>query len=135
MNDLFEVWCEKLELVLLTRFQPARLGAGGSLCKSRDERHGRGNSVIALTPHFPQIGDLPVDKALGIGLGPVQKSRDTRGRQQSVILGFEGSELFSANIRASARHHHRRVPTQERQSSAKRVQASKFLLELLVRGG
>jgi hypothetical protein len=45
-----------------------------------------------------------------------------------MVLGLEGGQLFAAHIRAAARHHHRRVPTQQRQCAAKRVQAAKFLL-------
>jgi hypothetical protein len=52
-----------------------------------------------------------------------------------VVLGFQRRQLFAANIRAAARHHHRGIPAQQRQRAAKRMQAAKLLFQLFVRRG
>src|SRR5690606_41532338 len=51
-----------------------------------------------------------------------------------MALRLERRELLAAKLRASARHHHGGIPPQHGSRGAKRMQASEFLLELLIRG-
>ena len=50
-----------------------------------------------------------------------------------MMFGLERGDLFAAHVSTATRHHHRRIPAQQRQRAAKRVQAAKLLLQLLVR--
>ncbi len=99
------------------------------------EAHGRGDRVVALPAHLAQVRDLPVGEDLDIGLRPVQQTGDARRGEQSVVLGLERGELFAANVRATTRHHHRGIPSQQRKGAAKGMESLELLLELLVRGG
>ena len=91
--------------------------------------------MVALAAHLAQVRDLPVGEALGIGLRPVQEPGDARRGEQSVVFGLERGELLAANVRATARHHHRGVPAQQRKRAAEGMQALELLLELFVGRG
>jgi hypothetical protein len=49
------------------------------------------------------------------------------------MLSLERSELFTANVSAATRHHHRGIPSQERKSTAEGVKPFELLFELLIR--
>jgi hypothetical protein len=91
--------------------------------------------MIALATHLAQIGELPIGQPLRIRLRTIEEARDARRGQKSVVLGLERGALLTAQVGARARHHHRRVPAQERQSAAKSVQAFELLFELFVGRG
>ena len=132
--DLFEVRSEVLELAGLACLQPLGLGLGGGLCQSRYQRNRGRDGEISLAAHLAHVRDLPVFESVGIRLGPVEQPRDARRRDQRVVFGFERGELLATNVRAAARHHHRRIPAQDRHGATEGVQAFPFLLELFVRG-
>ncbi len=67
--------------------------------------------MVTLAAHLSEIGNLPVRETLRVCLRSVQESSDTRSGQEAVVFGFECGELFTANVRASARHHHGGIPT------------------------
>src|ERR1700726_2815205 len=91
--------------------------------------------MVALPAHLVQVRDLPVGQTLGVRLSPVQEPGDARRREQRVMFGFQRRELLAANVGATARHHHRRVPTQQRESTAESMQPLELLFELLVGRG
>ena len=134
VDDFFEVRREIFELAGLARVQPFRLGLGRGLRQARHQRHRRRDREVALTAHLAQVGDLPVLEAAGVGLGAIEQARDLRRGDQRVVFGLQRRELLAANIGAAARHHHRRVPTQDRHGATEGMQAFPFLLELFVRG-
>src|SRR5256885_3638647 len=51
------------------------------------------------------------------------------------VLGLQRRELLAAHVGAAARHHDRRVPAQQRQSTAEGMKAPELLFELLVGRG
>src|SRR5512134_25106 len=51
-----------------------------------------------------------------------------------MAFGLECRQLLTTHIGTAARHHDGRVPAQDARRTAKRVEPSKFLLELLVWG-
>ncbi len=110
-------------------------GAGAGLREARDERRWGGDRVVALAAHLAKVCDLPVREALAVGLSAIQKSGDTGSSEQRVVLGLERGELVSTNIRASARHHHCGIPSEQGQRTAERVETAELLLELFVRRG
>ena len=132
MQHFLEVRREQREVVAAPRGDPFHLGRRGRAREARDERHRRRDRMIALAAHFTQVRELPVAAALGIGLGPVEQPADPGRGQQRVVLGLERRELLAADLRAALRHHHRRVPAQQRERPAERVEALPFLLELLI---
>ncbi len=89
--------------------------------------------MITLAAHFAQIGELPVLEPLRVRLRAIEEARHSRCRQKSVVFSFERSQLLAPNIGTATRHHHRRVPAQERQRAAEGVQAPEFLFQLLIR--
>ena len=89
--------------------------------------------MVALTTHLAKIGDLPVDQALAVRLGAIQKTGDSRSRQQRVMLGFERRELFASDVCTATRHHDRGIPSQERKRSAEGMKTFELLFELLIR--
>ena len=88
--------------------------------------------MIALAAHLAQVGELPVGKALGVRLRAIEEPRDARRGQKGVVFGFKRGALFTAQVGAATRHHHRGVPAQERERTAKSVQALELLFELFV---
>jgi hypothetical protein len=70
--------------------------------------------VISLSSHLTQIRDLPVRENLAIGLRAIQKAGHAGSGKESVVLGFESSQLLAAHIGATTRHHHGGIPSQER---------------------
>ena len=60
MHHLFQVRRQDLEVVGLARLDPEHLGASGGLGQARDQRGWRGNGMVALAAHFPQVGHLPI---------------------------------------------------------------------------
>ncbi len=134
-QHLFEMRRKYPEVVLLPRFDPAHLGDRGDARQARDERRGRGDGVIALPAHGAQVGHLPVLERRLRRLCPVEQARDLGCGEQRVLLDLDGGELLAAHIGAAARHHYRRVPTQQRQRAAKSVQTLPLLFELSVRRG
>jgi hypothetical protein len=89
--------------------------------------------VVALPAHLAKVCDLPVDETLAIGLGSVEQAGDARRREQSVVLGLERGELFTSNVGAATRHHHRSIPSQEREGAAEGIKPFELLFELLIR--
>src|SRR5262245_9996289 len=124
---------EVLELAGLARLQPLRFGLRGRLGEARHQGHGGRDGEVALPAHLAQVRDLPVLESREAGLRAIQQARDLRSSDQCVVFGFECGELFTANVRAAARHHHRGVPSQDGHGSSECVQAFPFLLKLLVR--
>src|SRR5256885_14181287 len=134
-TTLFRSRRERFEFALGARLEPARFGARGGLGEARHERDRGGDGMVALPAHLVQVGDLPVGEPLGVRLSAVQEPRNARRREQRVVLGLQRRELLAANVGATARHHHRRVPAQQRQSTAEGMQALELLFELLVGRG
>jgi hypothetical protein len=134
VHDLFQVRREVLELAGLARLQPFHLGLRRRLGQARNQRHRCGDGEIALATHLAQVGDLPVLESAGTGLRTVEQPGDFRCRDQCVVFGLERGELFTANIGAAARHHHRGIPAKDGHGSPEGMQAFPFLLELLVGG-
>jgi len=89
--------------------------------------------VVTLPTHLAEIGDLPVNETLAVGLGTIQQTSDSRSGQQRVMLGLERRKLFASDVRATARHHHGRIPSEERKGSPECVKAFELLFELFVR--
>jgi hypothetical protein len=89
--------------------------------------------MVALAAHFPQIRARPILQLGGSRLGALDQPRHLRRREQGMVLGFERRKLLAAHIGAAARHHHRCVPSQQRQSAAKGMEAAKLLFQLFVR--
>ena len=89
--------------------------------------------MVTLTTHFAKIGHLPIDQALAVRLGAIEKARDSRGGEQCVMLGFERRELFASDVGTATRHHHRGIPSQERKCSAEGMKPFELLFELLIR--
>ena len=88
--------------------------------------------MIALPTHLAQIGELPISQPLRVRLRTVKETRDARRGQKSVVLGLERGALLTAQVGARARHHYRRVPAQQRQGTAKSVEAFELLFKLFV---
>ena len=80
-----------------------------------------------------QVGDLPILEGRHTRLCALDEARDLGCRQQYVVLGLQCRELLPAYIGATARHHHRRVPTQHGQRAANGMKTPKFLFQLLIR--
>ena len=135
MHHLLEVRREQLELPLGTCLEPVRLGAGGGLGQAGNQADRRRDGMVALPAHLPKIRDLPVGESLGVGLRPIEQPRDARRSEQRVVLGLERGKLLAANVGTAPRHHHRRIPAQQRQRSTEGVEALELLLELFVRRG
>ncbi len=133
-QHLLEVRREQRIVVVAARGQPLALGDRRGARQPRDQRHGRGNGVIALAAHLAQVRDLPVLEPAQIRLRTIEQPRDLGRGQQRVVLGLERRDLFTTQFRAAARHHDRRVPAQQRQCATEGMQPAPFLLELLVRG-
>jgi hypothetical protein len=133
MDDFLEMRREQLELALLARFEPTSFRAGGRFRETRNQGDRCRDCVVTLTTHFSKIGNLPVDEALTVGLGTIQEARYARCGEKSVMLCLERGELFAANVRAASRHHHRGVPSEERERSPEGVKAFELLFELFVR--
>jgi len=89
--------------------------------------------MVTLATHLAKIGDLPIDETLAVGLGAIQQASDSGSGEQRVVLGLERRELFAPDIRASARHHHGRIPSEKRKRSAECVKTFELLFELLIR--
>jgi hypothetical protein len=132
MHDLLEVGRKQLEVVGLARLDPEHLGTGRRLREARDQRRRRRDRMIALTAHLAQVRERPVVELRGGRLGALEQPCDLRGRQQCVVFRLQRGELLAAHVRAAARHHHCRVPAQQRQRAAEGVQAAEFLFQLLV---
>ena len=90
--------------------------------------------MIALPSHLTKIGELPVLEALTIRLSAVQQPRDARGREQCVVLRLQCRQLLAANVCASARHHHGRIPPKDGHGATEGMETFPFLFELFVRG-
>ncbi len=133
LDHLGQMRRQHLEVTLLARLQPLGLGAGDGAREARDQRWRRRDRMIPLAAHLAQVGDLPVLQVLPARLGTIDQPRHARRAQQGVAFGLECRQLFAAHIRAGARHGDGRVPAQQRQRAAKRMQPAEFLLELLVR--
>ncbi len=110
MHDFLKMRREDVEPPLLTGFEPVSFSSGSGLGEAGYQGHRSRDRVVALATHLAKVRDLPILKPLRVGLCAVEQTRDSRRRKQSVVLGLERSELFSANVRASARHHHRCIP-------------------------
>ena len=123
---------EEREIIFLPGLEPARFGKRGGPRKARDEQQGHRDRVVALASHFTQIGQLPVLELCSVGLRTLYQARDFWGRKQCMAFGFERRQLLAPHIGTPARHHDGRVPAQDARRAAKRVEPSKFLLELLV---
>ena len=135
VDHFLQVRRERLELALGAGLEPARFGARSGFGEARHERNRGGDRMVALAAHLVQVRDLPVGEPLGVRLSAVQEPRDARRREQRVVFGLQRRELLAANVGATARHHHRRVPAQQRQSTAEGMQALELLFELLVGRG
>jgi hypothetical protein len=89
--------------------------------------------VVALATHLAKIRNLPIDEALAVRLGAVEKSSDSRRGQQRMMLGLERCELFTSDVCAATRHHDRGIPSEERKRSTEGMKAFELLFELLIR--
>ena len=102
------------EIIGLAGLDPEDFGPRRGLGEARDQRRWRRDGVVALAAHLAQIGERPVLELGGARLGPLQEPRHLGGGEQSMSLGLERRQLVAANVRAAARHHHRRIPAQQR---------------------
>jgi hypothetical protein len=132
MRHLLQVWRQHLEVVGLARLDPEDFRARRRFGQARDQRRRRCDGMIALPAHFAQIRARPIIELHGAGLGPLQQPRHLRSRKQGVVFGLERRQLLAAHVGAAAWHHHRRIPSQQRQCAAKCVQSAKFLFKLFV---
>ena len=123
---------QQLEVIGLLGLDPKHLGARGSLCETRDQRRRSRDGVIALAAHLVQIGERPILQLRRARLRALQQARNLGCGEQGVVLGLERRQLLAAHVGAAARHHHRSVPAQQGERAAKRMQAAKFLFQLLV---
>jgi hypothetical protein len=135
VKDFLEMRSEQLELALLPGFEPSHLGARDGFRETGYEAHGCGNGVVTLTAHLAKVRNLPVGKALGIGVGTIQQASNARSGEQRMVFGLQSGKLLSPDVRASARHHHGGVPAQEGERSAEGVEPFELLFELLIRRG
>jgi hypothetical protein len=133
VDDFFQVRREQREIAFLARFAPFHFGARRGFGQPRNDAFRGGDRMVALTPHLAQIRGLPILERPHIGIGAIQEPGDARRDQQRVSFGFQRRQLFATQVGTAARHHHGRIPTQNARGAPKGMQATKFLLELLVR--
>jgi len=105
---------QQFEVIRLLGLDPEHLGARGGLGQARDQRRRSRNRMVALAAHLVQIGERPVFQLRGARFGALQQARHFRGGEQGVVFGLERRQLLAAHIGAAARHHHGRVPAQQR---------------------
>ncbi len=123
---------EQFEVIGLLGLDPIHLGARRGLGEARDERRRGRNRMVALAAHLVQIGERPILQLGGARLCALQQARHFRRGEQGVMLGLERRQLLATHIGAAARHHHRGIPAQQRQRTAKCMQTAKLLFQLLV---
>jgi hypothetical protein len=131
-HHLFQVRGEQFEIVGLARLDPEEFRPRRRLRQARDQGRRSRNGMVALPAHLAQVGERPILELRRAGLGALQQPGNLRGGEQGMVFGLERGQLLAAHVGAAARHHHRRVPAQQGQCTAKRVQAAKFLFQLVV---